>query len=61
MGVGVAWAVMVSRVDGVASVYLHSITRNRRLAALAAHHQLIEFAVDTVRGRGGRVAAPDRK
>ena len=49
--------------------HLHSLTKSGRvpaiLSALAARlrGQPIEFAVETVavRGRGGRVAAPDRK
>ena len=46
---------------------LHSLTKNgpvpALLTALAAHlsRQPIEFAVKTVRGRGGRVARPGRK
>eukprot|EP00964_Phaeocystis_antarctica_P020710 scaffold11459_cov64-Phaeocystis_antarctica.AAC.5 len=46
---------------------LHSLTKSGRsrvfLAALAVHlrREPIEFAVETVRDRGERVAAPSRK
>eukprot|EP00964_Phaeocystis_antarctica_P047107 scaffold27240_cov64-Phaeocystis_antarctica.AAC.3 len=57
------------RADGC-QARLHSLTKNgpvlallALLAALAAHLRrlLIEVAADTVRGRGGRIAAPGRK
>ena len=55
------------RADGC-QARLHSLTKNgpvlallALLAALAARRLPIEFAVDTVRGRGGRIAAPGRK